>query len=219
MRILLVAPDQVGIDSNPEVDLLSSMHRVRIMQSVVTRQRIYNDVRNEKYDVIHFVTHSDEYSLSLSDNELLSAEDVAQIARLGSVQLLFFNSCTSGRIADYSVRHGVPFAIHTNTDLSDESAWKMPLTFYRFLKDQDEQGGDINFIDAFISADTGEGIYGLSISHTVVEHSSRILEQIKSELIMQNQKIAALQRQMFFMIIAFAFSVLGIIFILTLQLS
>lgn len=197
MNILLVAPDQHGIDAHPEVDLITGMHRVHLLQGKVPKQRLYNDVRTSTYDVIHFATHSTEEYLALSDGNVLTPEEIAQIARLGKAQLLFFNSCVSGRMADYSVRHGVQYSVHTNVELEDNESWKMPLAFYRFLKDQKDSGKDVNFVEAFMAADTGDGIYGLSISHALVLNNLTVLEEIKREIAEQNRRINALQKQIF----------------------
>lgn len=207
MRVLLVAPDQHGIDARPEVDLITSMHRVHLLQGIVSKQRLYNDVKTNDYDIIHFASHSTEETLALSGDDELSPEEISQIARLCKAQLLFFNSCISGRMADYSVRHGLQYAIHTNVELEDEESWKMPLAFYRFLKDQIKESCDsVNFVESFMAADTGDGVYGLSISHTLVLNSMTVLEDIKLELEKQNAKINTLQakintlqRQMYLM--------------------
>ena len=199
MRVLLVAPDQHGVDAHPEVDLITSMHRVHLLQGTVPKQRLYNDVRTSQYDIIHFATHSTEEYLALSDGDQLTPEEIAQIARLCKAQLLFFNSCISGRMADYSVRHGLQYAVHTNVELEDEESWKMPLAFYRFLKDQIEIGKVVNFVEAFMAADTGDGVYGLSISHSLVLNSITVLEEIRAEMEKQNIKLNTLQKQIYLM--------------------
>jgi len=203
MRVLLVAPDQQGVDAHPEVDLITSMHRVHLLQGNVPKERLYNDVRTSEYDIIHFATHSTEQTLALSDGDSLTPEEISQIARLSKAQLLFFNSCISGRMADYAVRHGVQYAVHTNVELDDEESWKMPLAFYRFLKDQMDTGRCCNFVEAFMAADTGDGIYGLSISHTLVLNSITVLEEIKAELEKQNVKMKTIQKQVYVMGVGF----------------
>ena len=199
-----MAPDQHGIDARPEVDLITSMHRVHLLQGNVSKQRLYNDVRMSKYDIIHFATHSTEETLALSNGDELTPEEIAQIARLCKAQLLFFNSCISGRMADYSVRHGLQYAIHTNVELEDEESWKMPLALYRFIKDQIDADKALNFVEAFMAADTGDGVYGLSISHTLVLNSITVLEEIRQELAQQNIKMNVLQRQIYIMGVGFA---------------
>ncbi len=212
MKVLLVAPDQHGIDVHPEVDLITGMHRVHLLQGSVPKSRLYNAVRTAEYDIIHFATHSTEQTLALSDGDDLSPEEISQIARLSKAQLLFFNSCISGRMADYSVRHGVQYAVHTNVELEDEESWKMPLAFYRFLKDHMDAGKCINFVESFMAADTGDGIYGLSISHTLVLNSITVLEEIKAELEKQNIKMKAIQKQVYVMgvgFVVFSFAMLA----------
>ena len=87
------------------------------MNGTVTAQDIYGEARRGKYAVLHFVTHSEDYAVHLSDGETLSPEDVAQVARLCGAQLIMFNSCRSGVMAAYAVAHAVPSASNSNVEL------------------------------------------------------------------------------------------------------
>lgn len=163
IRVLLIAPDQPGVNSIPEVRTITALLRVTVLNGTVTAQDIYAEARYGKYDVLHFVTHSEDYAARLSNDETLSPEDVAQVARLCGAQLIMFNSCRSGVLAAYAVRHSVPFAIHCNIELLDREGWKLPLAFYSLLAEQMASTGVLDIPAAWDGADTGEGLYGLAM--------------------------------------------------------
>lgn len=213
MRVLLVVPDSVGINAMPEIDLITSMHRVRLLQGSVTKQRLFNDVRENQYNIIHFATHSNEIGVQLEDG-FLTPEELSQIIRLSSADMVFFNSCESGKLADYAVRHGLKYAIHTNTDLEDAVAWQMPLAFYRFLKDQKESSLPIDYTEAFMFADTGEGIYGLSVSYDILRQGSLILDKIQIEQVRHSNVLSKLQRRNTWLLVSQIVSYLLMFFIL-----
>lgn len=164
IRVLLVAPDQPGVNSIPEVRTITALLRVTVLNGTVTASDIYSEARHGKYHVLHFVTHSEDYIVQLSNGETLSPDDVAQIARLCSAQLIMFNSCRSGLMAAYAVAHDVPYAIHCNVELKEREAWKLPLAFYTLLAEQrtvDTPTAPLDIPAAFYGADTREGLYGL----------------------------------------------------------
>lgn len=163
IRVLLVAPDQPGVNSIPEVRTITALLMVTVLNGTVTAQDIYSEARHGKYAVLHFVTHSEDYAVHLSNGETLSPEDVAQVARLCGAQLIMFNSCRSGVMAAYAVAHDVPCAIYCNVELLEREAWKLPLAFYSLLAEQAAELGIIDIPGAFNGADTGEGLYGMLV--------------------------------------------------------
>lgn len=181
MRVLLIAPETsgkegprhlvttnvYGLNVTPEIRTITGMHRVTVLNGIVTAQDVYAACRGETRDVIHFATHSDEEHVLLSDGETLDAEDVAQIARMAHCRVLFFNSCRSAKLAAFAVGHGVPYAIATTVDLPDKDAWKTALSFYEYLREQMLQVHDPALVDiplAFRQAVNGDGTYMLLTS-------------------------------------------------------
>jgi len=160
MRVLVIAPDQPGIDTLPEIRSIQRRHHMSILGGIVKPQDIYDACRDTRFDVHHYATHSGLQGALLSDGVLFTEEDIAQVARMKGTGTLFFNSCESGRLASYAVRHGVRFAIHTNIDLDDRDAWKSALSFYGYL----ENGHSRDIVGAYVVADNGDGDYGLQIS-------------------------------------------------------
>lgn len=179
MQILLIAPDQLGINNIPEVRAITSMGRTVVLSGTVTAGDIYQAVRNKKFDIIHFATHGNEQAQALSGDETLSPEDVAQCARLAGAQLVFFSSCRSGLFASYITRHGVQYAIHTNIELKDRDAWKLPSAFYDILSEVESAGTPLNYVEAFATADSGDGNYGLAMPLNIEGLAAPLLVQLK----------------------------------------
>ena len=184
MRILLVAPQFGDINSIPEIRSLTELHSVHVLSGKVTYSDLLEAASSSRRDIIHFATHSDSQRVQLSDAEL-TPEAVSQVARLCGARLVFFNSCESSRHAAMLVRNGVEFAIHTTYAIPDALAWQMPFTFYQHLHAQEKSGNTIDIPAAFLSADSGDGSYGLYrtiVSQAGMSEVVDELKQIKDEL-------------------------------------
>lgn len=203
MKVLMISPSISGIDSEPEIDLITSMHRVRLLHGDVNRERVYNDVKGGSYDIIHFASHSTDEGVEISNGEILSASDIAQIAKIANASLLFFNSCESGKLADYAVSHGILYAIYTNVPLLDDGAWKMPMAFYKSMAEQYESDEDIDYFLAFSNADTREGVYGISLSKDAVYHSPSRLTHVSKTMLALTEGHERMQRHLTLMAFGF----------------
>lgn len=185
LRVLLVAPDVANVDGISEIRTITGLHRVTVLNGHVSARDVYDAARLQKFDIIHFAMHSDSDVLKLN-GDVLTPESVSQISRLAGAHLLFFNSCLSGRHASYAVQRSTDFAIYANIQLPDAIAWKMPLTFYEFLADQEGDAGTVNYPKAFNDAMSGDGNYGITSAYDRVgvlplqqrmdglEHSQRV---------------------------------------------
>ena len=160
MRILIVAPDVVGVDAVAEVRLLQSWHDVALLHGTVTVGDVYRALQEKSYDSVYFATHGGPQGTQLSNNAVMTAEDIAQAARQKEVRGLFFAACQTGRVASYCVRHGVTWAISSEVDLPDDTAWKLAAAFYG----QQRNGHAKDFVGAYLMADSGDGEYALHIS-------------------------------------------------------
>lgn len=163
LRILLIAP-ALGLHTTPEVRDLSSVHRVTVLSDAVTARDVFQAARGG-FDVIHYSTHSSAQLVQLT-GDILTDTDLLQVARMAGAKLVFFNSCHAGRLAHYLVGHGVPLAVHTNVELPDADAWKMPLAYYGAV-DRLGNGRVAAYVRAFADANDGEGLYGLAIAPDV----------------------------------------------------
>lgn len=163
LRVLLIAPTLENINAIPEIRAISALHRVFPLNGHVSLQDVYDAAKDDSYDIIHFALHSNQDMLRLN-GDVLTPEDVAQVARLAHAKLIFLNSCNSGRHASYAVQHGVEFAIFSNIAISDAGAWKFPVAFYEFLSDQIEKK-QVNFAKAYNDASSADGAYGITSSY------------------------------------------------------
>lgn len=160
MRVLIVAPDQPGLNAIPEARQIQEWHDCAILYGTVTGADVFRACQERPYDVIHFATHGGPDGVLLSNGALLSPEDIAQAARLRETRGVFFNACQTGRPASYVVRHGVQWAISSEVDLPDDAAWKLAAAFYNH-----QRGGEAkSFVGAYKLADSGDGEYALHIA-------------------------------------------------------
>lgn len=184
MRILLIAPTQSGqympqLETFPEIKAIVSNHNANLLIDHVTKQDVYDAVRSNSYDIIHFACHSDGDKLLLNDKESLSREECSQIARTANARLIFFNGCDSAGLASYAVRHGIELAIFTTSKLVDRIAWQMPNTFYSLLG-----RGDDSFVHAYVKADSGDGLYGILIAPEAVADQRLIRRDVDALILL-----------------------------------
>lgn len=159
VRVLVIAPEQTGLNTLPEIRQIQRRHHMSVLDGVVTVEDIYQACRETPFDVIHFATHSGPDGVLLSNGVLFTADEIAGVARLKETRCLFFNSCNSSKLASYAVRHGVRYAVHTNISIPDADAWKAAVSFYESL----QNGHGKDYIGAYVVADDGDGKYGLSV--------------------------------------------------------
>jgi hypothetical protein len=169
VRILLVCPDVAGIDAIAEVRQLQAWHDVAILHGTVTVTDVYRSLQEKVYDSIYFASHGGSDGILLSNNVIMSAEDIAQAARQREVRGVFFAACATGRLASYCVRHGMTWAISSEVDLPDATAWKLAAAFYGHQRN----GHAKDFVGAYVLADGGDGEYALHISPTWVQDLQR----------------------------------------------
>lgn len=167
--MMIVAPGQSGLNTIPEVRMIQGWHHTSTLNGEVTAADVYQCARETAFDIIHFAAHSGPDGVELSGGAILTAEDIAQVARLKETPELFFNSCNSGRLAAYAVRHGVRTAICAEVDILDSQAWKLPLAYYSTRRNG--HAGDP--VGAYIMADSGDGEYSLHIAPEYVRDLER----------------------------------------------
>lgn len=169
VRVLIVAPDQPGLNTIREVRLIQTWHHTSTLNGTVTPEDVFRACQETPFDIIHFATHGGADGVLLSEGAIFTAEDIAQVARLKETPELFFNACSTGRLASYSVRHGVRTAICAEIDILESGAWKLPLAFYSARRN----GHAKDPVGAYILADSGDGEYSLHISPDYVRDLQR----------------------------------------------
>ncbi len=160
MRILIVAPDVPGVDAIAEVRQLQSWHDLALLHGTVTVGDVYRALQEKTYDSVYFASHGGPEGIQLSNNTIMTAEDIAQACRQKEVNGVFFSACQTGRVASYCVRHGLTWAISSEVDLEDVTAWKLAAAFYGHQRN----GHAKDFVGAYLLADSGDGEYALHIS-------------------------------------------------------
>lgn len=169
MRILVISPDVNGIDSIVEVRRLQMWHDISILNGTVTIEDVYRACQEKAFDVLHFASHGGPDGVMLSNGVLLTTEDIAQALRLRETKGLFLSACQTGRVGSYAVSHGAQWAISSEVDLPDETAWKLAAAFYGHQRN----GHSKDFVGAYLLSDSGDGEYALHISPTWVQELQR----------------------------------------------
>lgn len=112
MRILLIAPDQPGINTISEIRTITAVHQTHVLNGPVTAKDIYDAVSKNEYDVIHFAghVHGDYHELDrlgLSGGETLDLDSATRFAKLGKAKLVLFNICLAARFASFMIKNGI----------------------------------------------------------------------------------------------------------------
>jgi hypothetical protein len=169
VKILIIAPDLVGVDAITEVRRIQQWHDTVNLYGTVTADDIYRACEEKAFDVLHFATHGGPDGVRLSGGVLLDAEDIAQFLRLRETRGVFFSSCETGRLASYAVRHGATWAISSEVDLPDADAWKLAAAYYSHQRN----GNARDFVGAYTLADGGDGDYALHVAPTYIQELQR----------------------------------------------
>jgi hypothetical protein len=166
LRVLLVAPDtQIKLENKTEIAQITDLEqvRVRVLPGYVSARSLYEAVKDGRYDIIHFASHSNADYISLNGDKL-SASDLRQVCNSARAQAIFFNSCDSVKMGSALVQRGIEYAISTTVELADSDAWKMPLLFYESLNNQITDTGTFNIPQAFFATAPGDGTYNLMVA-------------------------------------------------------
>ena len=145
--------------------MIQSWHHTSTLNGYVSAEDVFRACQETAFDILHFATHGGPDGVALSGGALLTREDVAQACRMKGTQELLFNSCQTGALASYAVRHGVRTAISAEVDLPDADAWKLPSVFYSARRN----GKAKDPVGAYIMADSGDGDYALHVSPVYIQ--------------------------------------------------
>lgn len=165
MNILLIAPDQPGINNIPEVRNMSEMHRVHVFNGTVDFESLHDAVRHNSYDAIHFATHmkADATALdimALSSDDYIDLDRAVSLCKLANARIAVFNLCLAARFAAYVVHRGIYFAIYTTVEIPDVDAWTLPVSFYERVRRAERQNTTtIDYYEILESINTGNGVY------------------------------------------------------------
>ena len=130
--LLVIAPD-AGQAALPEIDSLFALGYVpQVVQGEVTRERLFQVIRNREFSIIHYAGHATRDGIALSDG-LLDATSLVQIARSCNSSLVFLNGCETAEIGQVLVDEHVSYAICTLRNVQDTLARETAQLFYQAL--------------------------------------------------------------------------------------
>lgn len=187
LRILLCVPTTTNLNQIPEIRELTSTHSVAVLNGNVTANDLYQQCKNQ-FDIIHFGGHGGPQGIQLSETELLSPSDIAQLCRMARCKILYLNVCDMGIVAGYVSRHGgirnnnPHYIIYSQIKLPDSEAWQRPLTFYNEIKAQ-QTGAitDSSILAAYQTADADGTLYNMLVSPTFIETLLLELESLRKQ--------------------------------------
>lgn len=188
MKILLIAPRHRDINQIPEIRQLTSLHRTTVLNGEITIQNIFDEVRQQNYDIVHFATDlisekNDE--MYISENESLGLADTDSILKLANAKMVFLNFCSSARFATYVTNRGLECAIYTTIEIDDKLAWRFPLAFYEQLK-RKEHMTLVSYNEIYDMIAPSDGSYGWIAGIKFYQSFYKILRESIEEL---NKKI------------------------------
>lgn len=175
LRILLCVPTATDLNQISEIRELTTTHSVVVLNGNVSANDLYQQCKNQ-FDIIHFGGHGGPNGFQLSETEVLTPTDIAQLCRMAQCKILYLNACDMGQVAGYVSRHGgtrnhTPrYIIYSQIRLPDKEAWQRPLTFYSELRTQNTESlREANIITAYQTADADGIMYNLLVSPTFLE--------------------------------------------------
>lgn len=186
LKILLIVPES-GLDVEQEIDWITRSFHTETLAGEVNPSRIFERIAGQRYDVIHIGAHGSENGVELSGGTFLTMFELQRLARTVDAKLVYLNSCSSARLAQYMIDQGVPAVVATTYEIDDVTAWSIAISFYRALS------ADGDFYRAYESAKPSDGTVsffsdGNFISrqikplHDQLENSRREREQLRQQV-------------------------------------
>lgn len=193
MNILLIIPDyshtNIVLDVVSEVENLTKYHKTEIIRQNVTFNSLLELVSNNSYDIIHFAAHTnDNNDIILSNNDILTKEQLLSLIKRSKCKLVFFNVCIGAKLGVYISRNLNIYTIYTTTLLLDKNAWIVPLSFYSELYNLERKKVEINFSEIFNLVDDQSGLYNISepVKYKFVSEQSKqetnLIDSIKHKV-------------------------------------
>ena len=138
-RVLFVAPADSGLNIMPEIDAMYDLgYTVQSVQGEVSRARLFEVVRRQKFGVIHFSCHAGPEGVQLSKGELLDAAAIVQFAKACGAILVFLNACETAEIGQMLVDEDVPAVICALRRIDDQMARETAQVFYKALAQRND---------------------------------------------------------------------------------
>lgn len=136
--LLLISPSAPDLSVHYEIEWLTRLFRVDLLSGTVTKERVFSHIRGRSFRIIHVAAHGDSDGILLSNGEKMDMHELTALARAVEADLIYLNSCSSARLAQFLVDQGVPVVIAATSDIDDLQAWSMASTFYYALASGDD---------------------------------------------------------------------------------
>lgn len=190
LKILLIVPD-LGLRTDQEIEWIQRTFHTETLAGDVTPARIFEHVTGEHYDVVHIGAHGNEDGVELSNGTMLSMFELQRLARTVEAKLVYLNSCSSARLAQYMVDQGVPAVIATTYKIQDLTAWSVATAFYRWL------ASDTDFYRAYEAAKPSDGTVSFYSNGNFI---SRQIQPVLAELASSKAERSQLRDQVRFLL-------------------
>ncbi len=109
-----------------------AIHAVPLTGSV-SSERLTRATQGERFTILHVAAHGDDNGVWLSDDEQLTKEELAQIARHVRADLVFLNACRSAALGQYLACQGVPAVVAYTMPTLDRNALRTASYYYEEL--------------------------------------------------------------------------------------
>lgn len=138
-RVLFIAPADSGLNIMPEIDTMYDLgYSVQSVQGDVSRARLFEVVRRQKFGIIHFACHAGPEGVLLSKGELLDAAAIVQFAKACGAILVFLNACETAEIGQMLVDEDIPAVICALRRIDDQMARETAQVFYKALAQRND---------------------------------------------------------------------------------
>ena len=134
MRILIVAPYNVGIDTGFEIGKLATGHQIMSLTGTVDRAKLELALGNAQYDAVHISCHGKPGILTLSDGDIEAADLLSMLEGQRHLRFLVLNVCESAALGIALHNHLHVPVVAQDDAIGVAAAFRFTETFYRALK-------------------------------------------------------------------------------------
>lgn len=133
MRVLVIAPDQKGLDVVRDLRAAGVNGEVRALEGVVSRRECLTEISSGCNEIVHIAGHGSGAGVVVSDG-LLEGHLLRQALSAGGVDLVVLNFCASVSLAAAVHGQGAAKVISWRDEVSDEQAGAWAGWFYAALR-------------------------------------------------------------------------------------
>ena len=189
-RILVIVPRAGGslIDTSAELNQITRYYKTVIMSEEmtgrpVTAGEVLRATVNESYDIVHIASHGMPDGVLMANNTVLTADQALRMGKAVRARLIYINTCSGSKLAQYMVDHGIPAVIASNYDQQDLTAWSVAAYFYEFLS---QNNGDV--LGAFRMAKPSDGGMSIWLSDAGVAEISPLVKTVDALMARSEQR-------------------------------